>query len=811
MTLRTKLLAMLVVPMIALLWLSVSAVRGEVASLREVRANHDLVSLALRASALVHEVQKERGLSSAFVASRGRTSGGALPGQRQAVDRRVEGLRNALASTGGLDAAARTSAQTALDELAHVASLRSKIDRLAITPQQVVEDFSTSVERMLELVEGIVRSSTDATTVRRATAFEAFIRAKEAVGRERAHLATAFGADVLDPGQLRRVVDVIARQESQIATFRAYASDGERAAFDERLGGDRFSEAAEMRRNALGRAPGTPLGVDPGRWLAAITAKIEAMKEVEDLLATQLDDHLLRAEGDARRGLLLHVLLLAATLVIAVGFALVQARQLLAQIRNLISETARLRQGVENGELQVRGDAAHTHPEFRPVILGLNDIMDAFVRPVKLSTEYVAHLAAGAVPPRITEEYRGQFDDVKQNWNQLIEMMERRSHDLATLLSAARAGQLSVRVDPSRYKGGNAQLVEGMNALLDAVAAPLREATSVMELLAQRDLTARMTGSYAGDFAKTKEAINATASALQDALDQVARAVEQVGDASTQIASSSQAVAAGASEQASALEETSSSLETMASVVKGSADNAQQASALAQSARAMASEGATVMSQMAGAMVQIRTSAEGTSQIIKDINEIAFQTNLLALNAAVEAARAGDAGRGFAVVAEEVRSLALRSKDAATKTEALIQESVRQSSEGDKTAQQVEAKLSEINGLVGKVTEIVAEIAASAKEQTTGIDQISHAMAEMNKVTQNNAANSEESSAAAVELTSQSQALATMVTTFRLADATVSHRGRSSDRRPLATIAQTPRKHALSIRGESRAGSVGLR
>ena len=111
------------------------------------------------------------------------------------------------------------------------------------------------------------------------------------------------------------------------------------------------------------------------------------------------------------------------------------------------------------------------------------------------------------------------------------------------------------------------------------------------------------------------------------------------------------------------------------------------------------------MAEMGGAMDKIRASAEGTSQIIKDINEIAFQTNLLALNAAVEAARAGEAGRGFAVVAEEVRSLALRSKEAANKTEALIQESVRQTGEGASTAKLVGEKLTEISGIVGKVSD----------------------------------------------------------------------------------------------------------
>ncbi|HEX7622340.1 MAG TPA: methyl-accepting chemotaxis protein, partial [Anaeromyxobacteraceae bacterium] len=165
----------------------------------------------------------------------------------------------------------------------------------------------------------------------------------------------------------------------------------------------------------------------------------------------------------------------------------------------------------------------------------------------------------------------------------------------------------------------------------------------------------------------------------------------------------------------------------------GQADNAKQASVLATTAKGAATEGAAAMEQMTGAMGKIKTSAEGTSQIIKDINEIAFQTNLLALNAAVEAARAGEAGRGFAVVAEEVRSLALRSKEAANKTEALIRQSVKEAGEGESTAKQVAGKLTEITGIVGKVSDIVGEIAAASREQATGIDQVTSAVGEMNK------------------------------------------------------------------------------
>ena len=407
-------------------------------------------------------------------------------------------------------------------------------------------------------------------------------------------------------------------------------------------------------------------------------------------------------------------------------------------------------------------------PELRPAVEALRAAVEQSGRFVAAVDALGMAFAEGNVPEPVRETFRGAPAQAIQHWNRVIANTNQRNADLKVLLDAGHTGRLDVRIDTSRYPGYNGRLLDTIGTLLDVFQAPVRGATLALEQLAQRDLTARMAGKFPGEYARLQSALNATAQALHDALAHVSTSVGQVSSAAAEIASSSQQVAMGASEQASSLEETSSSLESMASMVKSAADNAQQASSLAQSAKGVAADGAEAMQQMAGAMESIRASAEGTSQIIKDINEIAFQTNLLALNAAVEAARAGDAGRGFAVVAEEVRSLALRSKEAANKTEALIRESVRQTGEGDATAKLVAGKLTEITGIVGKVSDIVGEIAAASREQATGIDQVTNAVGQMNKVTQHNAANSEQSSSAAVELSAQAEELGTVLGNFKL-------------------------------------------
>ncbi|HZE92788.1 MAG TPA: methyl-accepting chemotaxis protein [Rhizobacter sp.] len=304
--------------------------------------------------------------------------------------------------------------------------------------------------------------------------------------------------------------------------------------------------------------------------------------------------------------------------------------------------------------------------------------------------------------------------------------------------------------------------------LRSMVVQPLRRATHAARQLGMGDLTVRLESSRSDDMGQLMRAVDGITQGVANVIWQVRQGTTTVAAVSAEIASANVDLSARTENQASSLQQTASSIEELASTVRQNADNAAQANKLAQSASQIAEKGGGEVSQVVATMGSINTSSRKIVDIIGVIDGIAFQTNILALNAAVEAARAGEQGRGFAVVAAEVRSLAQRSAAAAKEIKTLIGDSVNKVDTGSKLVANAGKTMDEVVASVKRVTQIMGEITNATREQSLGIDQVNQAVAQMDKVTQQNAAMVEQAAAAAGSLKAQSDELATTVNVFTL-------------------------------------------
>ena len=318
-------------------------------------------------------------------------------------------------------------------------------------------------------------------------------------------------------------------------------------------------------------------------------------------------------------------------------------------------------------------------------------------------------------------------------------------------------------------------------ALRRTVINPLQRAAQRIEQIAAGDLTMPDDPTGRSEIGRLSHHLQKMQSSLGQTVGTVRQGAEEIYRGTSEISAGNTDLSSRTEEQAAAIEQTAASMEELTATVKQNADNAHHASKLAEDASGKASHGGQMVSGVVKTMGNISNSSKKISEITAVINSIAFQTNILALNAAVEAARAGEQGRGFAVVASEVRTLASRSAQAAKEIEGLISESVRLIDQGSGEVVAAGNTMNDIVDAVRRVTDIMLEIAAASDEQSRGIVQVSQAISEMDKVTQQNASLVEEASAAAASLEEQAARLTEAVGAFRLQGGSAIKRAPSVD------------------------------
>ncbi|MCL2015814.1 MAG: methyl-accepting chemotaxis protein [Defluviitaleaceae bacterium] len=410
-------------------------------------------------------------------------------------------------------------------------------------------------------------------------------------------------------------------------------------------------------------------------------------------------------------------------------------------------------------------------------------------------------------------DFTGKAAEISGGIKSLASSLDHLSGDLGQMLSAAANGNISGRVNVATYNGNWTEIAKSLNNLFDAIAEPISETLTVMDAISVGDFSKTINGMYKGDFAAIKTGINRTVTnmskfveeitnvlneiannnlnvylkgeftgdfaVIKDALEKIISqfneviesihsVAEQVAVGSKTISDSSMTVAEGASMQAVTVDHLTGTIMEVDEKTAQNAESAARAEILSTQSQENAAKGNAEMQNMLDAMEGIKTSSSNISSIIQVISDIAFQTSMLALNAAVEAARAGDHGKGFAVVAEEVRNLASSSDRAAKETTTLIEESIEKVEKGTEIAISTAQALEQIVNDTDEVSSIISGIASESHKQSEAINQVNIGTGQIAEVIQQNSSTSQETAAAAEELSGQSETLRDMISVFQL-------------------------------------------
>jgi methyl-accepting chemotaxis protein len=705
-SIKQKLILIMLIPLIVVILLAAKLAVDSFGTSKNLRLLENVVVLSTKIGALVHETQKERGMTAGFLGSSGEKFKTELPIQRADADEKLKDLNSFLSTFNKSDYSSEflENLNSGLKKLEKLSDTRSGVTSLSLNATVAIAYYTDLNKLLLNVIGSITKLSNSASVSQELVSYMNFLLSKERAGIERAVGTNTFAKDSFGVGMKAKFYTLIAEQDAYMDSFLKVSASKIVQFYETTLKASSIEEVERIRKIALYSDIETKFGIDANHWFKEITEKINLLKKVEDhisqtLIAT-IDDEL----NEANKNMIIFGLLSA----FGIALTMILARTIAFTI---LIDVDSVKRGVEN--------------------------FFAFINFEKDDIELIkvhSNDELGMMSKIINQNIENTKANI-QNDRALIA-------DTIRVTAAINKGYLNTKIELGSNNPSLNELKDIINQMLETLNGNISNILKVLTSYSKLDFRPKLAeNNLEGIIKELEKDVNILGEVITQTLLENKRTGITLSNNANILTKNMHGIATAANSQAASLEETAASLEEITSNITNNTQTTAKMADYGNKVKTSISLGQELANKTVLSMEEINSQTSAINEAITIIDQIAFQTNILSLNAAVEAATAGEAGRGFAVVAGEVRTLASRSAEAAKQIKNLVENAQRKTQEGKDIASDMIKGYGQLNENITITLELIQNVTTASKEQSTGMLQINDAVNSLDQITQQNAQN----------------------------------------------------------------------
>ena len=705
-SIKQKLILIMLIPLLVVILLAAKLAVDSFSTSKNLRSLENVVVLSTKIGALVHETQKERGMTAGFLGSSGEKFKVELPTQRINVDEKLKDLNSFLDVFNKNDYSPEflENLNAGLKKLENLSDTRSGVTALSLNAALAIAYYTDLNKLLLNVIGSITKLSNSATVSQQLVSYMSFLLSKERAGIERAVGTNTFAKDSFGVGMKAKFYTLIAEQDAYMDSFLKVSNSKIVQFYETTLKANSIEEVERIRKIALYSDIETKFGIDANHWFKEITEKINLLKKVEDHISQTLVITIDNEMNNANQNMIVFGLLS----IFGIALTMILARTIAFTI---LIDVDSVKRGVENFFAFINFEK----DDIELIKVNSNDELGMMSRIINTNIE-----------------------------NTKINIQKDRAliTDTIRVTNAINKGYLNTKIELGSSNPSLNELKDIINEMLETLNSNISNILKVLTSYSKLDFRPKLAeNNLEGIIKELEKDVNILGDVITQTLLENKRIGITLSNNANILTNNMQGIASAANSQAASLEETAASLEQITSNITNNTQTTTQMANYGNKVKTSISLGQELANKTVISMEEINSQTSAINEAITIIDQIAFQTNILSLNAAVEAATAGEAGRGFAVVAGEVRTLASRSAEAAKQIKNLVENAQRKTQEGKDIASDMIKGYSQLNENITTTLELIQNVTTASKEQASGMIQINDAVNSLDQITQLNAQN----------------------------------------------------------------------